>query len=144
AVDAANSLIHAYVRFLARRAGFNPEEIRIAVLQPPNMLVALQTKQIDGFAMAPPWARKPVLDGEAVLIASGPDGDPADLAPFVNTAVAAKPETCEKRKALCEGVARTFREAVGIVLDRPAEALALLKKRFAQLDERPLAAAIED
>jgi sulfonate transport system substrate-binding protein len=144
AVDAVNSLIHAYVRFLAKRAGFNPEEIRIAVLQPPNILVALQTKQIDGFAMAPPWVQKSVLDGEAVLIASGPDGDPADLAPFVNTAVAAKPDTCEKRKALCEGVGRTFREAVGIVLDHPAEALALLKKRFAQLDERQLAAAFED
>ena len=130
AVDAVNSVIHAYVRFLAKRAGFDPEEIRIAVLQPPNMLVALQTKQIDGFAMAPPWVQKPVLDGDAVMVASGPDGDPADLAPFVNTAVAAKPETCEKRKALCEGVGRTFREAVGIMLDRPSEALALLKKRF--------------
>src|SRR5262249_1725022 len=144
AVDAVNSLIHAYVRFLAKRGGFNPEEIRIAVLQPPNMLVALQSKQIDGFAMAPPWVQKPVLDGEAVLIASGPDGDPPDLAPFVNTAVATKPETCEKRRALCEGVARTFRDAVGIVLDRPAEALALLRKRFAQLDERQLAAAFQD
>jgi NitT/TauT family transport system substrate-binding protein len=144
AVDSINSLIHAYVRLLAKRGGFDPEEIRIAVLQPPNMLAALQTRQIDGFAMAPPWVQKPVLDGNAVMIASGPDGDPADLAPFVNTAVAAKPETCEKRKALCEGIGRTFREAVTIVLDRPAEALALLKKRFAQLDERQLAAAFED
>src|SRR4051812_6319566 len=72
AVDAINSIIHAYVRFLAKRAGFNPEEIRIAVLQPPNMLVALQTKAIDGFAMAPPWVQKPVLDGDAVMVASGP------------------------------------------------------------------------
>ena len=30
------------------------------------------------------------------------------------------------------------------MLDRPAEALALLKKRFAQLDERQLAAAFGD
>src|SRR5215813_1249785 len=58
AVDAVNSVIHAYLRYIAKRAGFDPEEIRVAVLQPPNMLAALQTKQIEGFAMAPPWAQQ--------------------------------------------------------------------------------------
>ena len=37
AVDAINSIIHAYVRFLAKRSGFDPEEIRIAPMQPPNI-----------------------------------------------------------------------------------------------------------
>jgi ABC-type nitrate/sulfonate/bicarbonate transport system substrate-binding protein len=144
AVDAVNSVIHAYVRYLAKRAGFDPEEIRIAVLQPPNMLAALQTRQIDGFAMAPPWVQKPLLDGEAVMVASGPDGDPAELAPFANTLVATKPDTCVKRKALCEGVGGAFREAASVMLDRPGEALALLKKRFPQFDDRQLAVAFED
>jgi len=144
AVDAINSVIHAYLRYVTKRAGIDPEEIRIAVLQPPNILAALQTKQVDGFAMAPPWVQKPVLDGEAVMIASGPDGDPPELAPFANTLVAAKPETCAKRKALCEGVGQTFREAASVMLDRPSEALALLKKRFPQIDERQLAVAFED
>src|SRR5262249_16082819 len=139
AVDAINSVIHAYLRYVARRAGIDPEEIRVAVLQPPNMLAALQAKQIDGFAMAPPWVQKPVLDGEAVMVASGPGGDPAELAPFANTLVATRPETCAKRKALCEGVGQTFREAASVMLDRPSEALALLKKRFPQIDERQLA-----
>lgn len=144
AVDAINSIIHAYVRFLAKRAGFNVDDIRIAVLQPPNMLAALKSRQIDGFAMAPPWVQKPVLDGDAVMVASGPDGDPPDLSPFTNTVVATKPDTCAKRKALCAGVGATFREAVGIMLDHPAEALSHIKKRFAQLDEKQLAAAFED
>jgi NitT/TauT family transport system substrate-binding protein len=144
AVDAINSVIHAYVRYLAKRSGFDPEEIRIAVLQPPNMLAALQTRQVDGFAMAPPWVQKPLLDGEAVMVASGPDGDPAELAPFANTLVATKPDTCAKRKALCEGVGATFREAASVMLDRPNEALALLKKRFPQFDDRQLAVAFED
>jgi hypothetical protein len=76
--------------------------------------------------MAPPWVQKPLLDGEAVMVASGPDGDPAELAPFANTLVATKPDTCAKRKALCEGVGATFREAASVMLDRPSEALALL------------------
>ena len=120
AVDAVNSVIHAYVRYLAKRSGFDPEEIRIAVLQPPNMLAALQTKQVDGFAMAPPWVQKPLLDGEAVMVASGPDGDPAELAPFANTLVATKPDTCAKRKALCEGVGRDLPRG-GVRHARPPE-----------------------
>src|SRR5262249_36179669 len=129
AVDAINSVIHAYVRYLAKRAGFDPEEIRIAVLQPPNMLAGLQAPQNDGFARAPRWVQKPLLDGDAVMVASGPDGDPADLAPFANTLVATKPDTCSKRKALCEGVGHAFREAVDVMFDRKDEALALIKKR---------------
>src|SRR5262245_10228008 len=100
AVDAVNSVIHAYVRYAAKRAGLDPESIRIAVMQPPNMLAAFQTKQIDGFAMAPPWVQKPLVDGTAVMIASGPDGDPPELWPFANTLLATKPETCAKRKSL--------------------------------------------
>jgi NitT/TauT family transport system substrate-binding protein len=144
AVDAVNSVIHAYLRYIAKRAGFDPEEIRVAVLQPPNMLAALHTKQIEGFAMAPPWVHKPLLDGEVVLIASGPDGDPPELAPFANTLVATKPETCVKRRELCEGVGRAFRDAAAVMFDRPNEALALLKKRFPAFEERQLAVAFDD
>ena len=85
AVDAVNSVIHAYLRYIATKAGFNPEEIRVAVMQPPNMLAAFQAKQIDGLTMAPPWVQGPLAAGTAVLIASGPDGDPQDLWPFANT-----------------------------------------------------------
>jgi NitT/TauT family transport system substrate-binding protein len=144
AVDAINSIIHAYVRYMARRGGFDPEEIRIAPMQPPNMLVALKAKQIDGFAMAPPWVHKPVLDGDAIMLASGPDGDPSDLLPFANTLVATKPDTCVRRRTLCEGVGRTFVDAAAFMFDRKQDALALLRKRFANFDERQIGLAFED
>jgi ABC-type nitrate/sulfonate/bicarbonate transport system substrate-binding protein len=144
AVDSVNSVIHAYLRYVAMRAGFNPEEIRVAVMQPPNMLAAFQAKQIDGLTMAPPWVHGPLAAGTAVMIASGPDGDPQDLWPFANTLVATRPETCVKRKALCEGVGRTFRDAVAVLLDRPNEARAVLKKRYAQIDDKQFDLAMDD
>ena len=144
AVDAVNSVIHAYLRYIARRAGFDPEDIRIAVMQPPNMLAAFQARQIDGFTMAPPWVHAPLAAGTAVMIASGPDGDPQDLWPFANTLVATRPETCVKRKALCEALGRTFRDAVAFLLDRPDEARAVLKKRYAQIDDRQFTLAMDD
>ena len=145
AVDAVNSVIHAYLRYIATRAGFDPEEIRVAVMQPPNMLAAFQAKQIDGLTMAPPWVHGPLAAGTAVMIASGPDGDPPDLWPFANTLLATKPETCVKRKALCEAVGRTFRDAVAYPA-RPAGRgeRACSRSGFAQFDDRQFALAMED
>lgn len=143
AVDAVNSLIHAYVRLIAHRAQYDPEEIHIAVLQPPSMIAAFDTKQIDGFAMSPPWALKPVLEGTAVMLASGPDGDPPDLVPLASNVLVTKPETCEKRPTLCEAMGHALVEASAYMHDHPSEVLAVLRKRFPTLSDELLTKASE-
>jgi ABC-type nitrate/sulfonate/bicarbonate transport system substrate-binding protein len=143
AVDAANSLIHAYALLMAKRAGIDASGLQIAFMQPPNMVAAFQAKQIDGYAMSPPWPLIPVVQGAAVMLASGPDGEPADLEPFANNVVVTRPETCQKRKAVCEAMGRSFVEAEAYIQDHPSEALALLKKRFSTLDDKVLAAAFD-
>jgi NitT/TauT family transport system substrate-binding protein len=143
AIDSISSLIHAYVRIMAVRAGFSPDDIKIAVMQPPNMEAAFEAHQIDGFAMSPPWPEKPVLDGTAAMIASGPDGDPPDYMPFANNVIHTRPETCAKRKPVCEAMGQGSAEAVRFLKDHPDEALALLKKRFATLDDKLLAVSFE-
>jgi NitT/TauT family transport system substrate-binding protein len=143
AADAAGSLIHGYVQLMAKRAGLDLSSVQVAFMQPPNMLAAFQTKQIDGFAMSPPWPLVPVLKGDAVMLASGPDGEPSDLEPFTNNIVVTRPETCQQRRALCEGMGKSFTQAEAYMRDHPDEALALLKKRFATLDDKVLAGAFE-
>src|SRR5690242_9694296 len=59
AADATGSLIHGYVLLMAKRAGLDPSSVQVAFMQPPNMLAAFQTKQIDGYAMSPPWPLVP-------------------------------------------------------------------------------------
>jgi ABC-type nitrate/sulfonate/bicarbonate transport system substrate-binding protein len=144
AVDSINSMIHAYVRLLAGRAGLKPEDVRIAPMAPNSMLAAFQTKQIDGFAMSLPWPLKPVQDGEAVLIASGPDGDPGDMIPFGHNMIVAKQETCQKRKDLCMAMGQSIKDATAFIKNKPDEALALLKKRFPTLDDKVLKAGFAD
>lgn len=143
AVDATGSLIHGYVLLMAKRAGIDTNGMQIAFMQPPNMLAAFQSKQIDGFAMSPPWPEVPVAQGDAVMLASGPDGEPADLEPFTNNVVVTQPATCQQRRALCEGMGRAFSAAEAYIHDHPDEALALLKKRFATLDDKVLALAFD-
>jgi ABC-type nitrate/sulfonate/bicarbonate transport system substrate-binding protein len=93
--------------------------------------------------MSMPWPIGPVLDGEAVTIASGPDGDPPDMTPFGSATLITRPETCEKRRSVCEKMGRSMTEAVTFLRDHPAEAMALLKKRFAKLDDKVFAAGFE-
>jgi ABC-type nitrate/sulfonate/bicarbonate transport system substrate-binding protein len=144
AVDSINSMIHGYLRLLAARGGTKPDDVRVAPMAPASMLAAFQSKQIDGFAMSLPWPLKPVQDGEAVLIASGPDGDPGDVIPFGHNMIIAKQETCEKKKALCMAMGQSIKDATAFIQNKPDEALALLKKRFPTLDDKVLKAGFEE
>jgi hypothetical protein len=65
------------------------------------------------------------------------------MTPFGNATVITKPETCERRKSICQKMGRAMVEAVAYLHDRPAETLALLKKRFSTLDDKVLAAGFE-
>jgi NitT/TauT family transport system substrate-binding protein len=144
AVESINSIVHAYVKVLANRGGYDAESIRIAPMAPDAMLAAFQSKQIDGFAMSPPWPLKPVQDGAATMIASGPGGDPADMVPFGHNLLVTKPETCEKQRSVCDKMGHAFAEAMAFIQSNPAEALAILKKRFPSLDDRQFNAAFEE
>jgi NitT/TauT family transport system substrate-binding protein len=144
AVDSINSMIHAYVRLIATRAGLSPDDIRVAPMAPNSMLAAFQSKQIDGYAMSLPWPLKAVQDGEAVLIASGPNGEPADMIPFGHNMIVAKQDTCTQRKPLCLAMGQSIKDATAFIKNKPAEAFALLRKRFPTLDEPLLKASFEE
>jgi ABC-type nitrate/sulfonate/bicarbonate transport system substrate-binding protein len=144
AVDSINSMIHAYVRLVATRSGISPDDIRVAPMAPASMLAAFQSKQIDGYAMSLPWPQKAVQDGEAFVIASGPDGEPGDMIPFGHNLIVTKQETCEKRKALCVAVGRSIKDATAFIKDKPGEAFTLLKKRFPTLDDKLLLASFDE
>jgi ABC-type nitrate/sulfonate/bicarbonate transport system substrate-binding protein len=144
AVDSINSMIHAYLRLIAARAGFKPDEVRVAPMAPNSMLAAFQSKQVDGYAMSLPWPLKAVQDGEALLIASGPDGEPGDMIPFGHNLIVARQDTCAQKKALCLAVGQSIKDATAFIKDKPDEAFAVLRKRFPTLDEPLLKASFEE
>jgi ABC-type nitrate/sulfonate/bicarbonate transport system substrate-binding protein len=143
AVDSINSIIHAYVLLLGARAGVDLKDIRIAPMAPLSAISAFNTHQVDGFAMSMPWPLRLVLDGTAVAIANGASGDPPDMVPFAHNVIVAKPQTCEKRKSVCMKMGHAIAEATNIIRTRPADVLALLKKRFPTFNDKLLAAGFE-
>ncbi|HUB97311.1 MAG TPA: ABC transporter substrate-binding protein [Stellaceae bacterium] len=139
AVDAVNSINHAYVRVLAARGGFDPEAIKLAIMPSPSAAAAFETKAIDGFASGPPWPEKPVLAGEAVVVASGPNGDPPDALPFASLVLVTRPETCAKTPDYCIAMGKSFAEASSFLHTHREESLALLGKRLPGFDPTLLA-----
>jgi ABC-type nitrate/sulfonate/bicarbonate transport system substrate-binding protein len=137
AVGAIGANPHAYLKVVAARAGIDPESLKVTAMEGNAQLAAFASKAIDGMANSPPFPLKPVLDGDAVVIASGPDGDPPNAIDFAYNVVLTRPETCERRRSLCQKMGRVYRDAVAYSLDHPQETIAILQKRFPNLD-RPL------
>ncbi len=143
-IDAVNSIDQAYLNLIAKRGGFDPDAIPLAVMKADNALAAFATGQIDGMAMSPPWPQSLSLDGRAVTIASGLDGDPPDMVPLTTTVVLTRPETCASRPLLCEGIGQAMKDAGSVLRTRPVgELVAILAKRLANVDPKLIAAVIE-
>ncbi len=140
-IDAINSIDQAYLNLIAKRGGYDPDAIPLAVMKAENASAAYATNQIDGMAMSPPWPQNLALDGKAVVIASGPDGDPPDMVPLTTTIVLTRPDTCEKRRAICEGVGQAMKEASAMLRQAPIDDLvAILAKRLPSVEPRLIAA----
>jgi NitT/TauT family transport system substrate-binding protein len=143
-VGAINANPHAYLLAVAHHAGIPPDGLRVTALEGNAMMAAFNSKQIDGMSNSPPWPLKPVVDGLSVVIASGPEGDPPNAIDFAYNVILAKPETCEKRRALCVGVGQVMKEAVAYLHAHPDEVKAILAKKFPKLEPKLIAAAFEE
>ena len=143
-VGSINANPHAYLLVVAARGGIAPDGLRVTALEGNAMLAAFQNRQIDGMSNSPPFPLKPVVDGASVVIASGVAGDPPIAAPFAYNVIVARPDTCEKRRSVCVKTARVFKDAIEYLHTKPAETLAIVAKRFPNLDRALIAAAFED
>jgi NitT/TauT family transport system substrate-binding protein len=143
-IDAVNSVDQAYLHLVAKRGGYDPDAIALAVMKADNALAAFATNQIDGMAMSPPWPQSLSLDGRAVVVASGLDGDPPDLVPLTTTVVLTRADTCMARRVICEGVGQAMKEAGLVLREHPVdEVAAIVGKRLPTVDPKLIAVVIE-
>ncbi len=140
-IQGVGSIVHAWQRLVTSRGGLDIEkDVRIAPMDPPGMLAALQTRALDGYATSLPFTTEAVVKGNAVMLASAVSDAP-DLLPFAYGLVYTRPDTCTKQRDKCARVARALAGANRFILEKPADALDLLKKRFDKMDPALLAAA---
>jgi NitT/TauT family transport system substrate-binding protein len=142
AIAGVNTIDQVYLNLIAKRGGYDPDLIPLAVMAADNALAAFASGQIDGVAISPPTPQKLVFDGVATTIASGFDGDPPDMMPLATTIVMTRPQTCEQRRMVCEGMGQAMKEAALVLRDHLDEAQAILAKRLPTIDPKLIAALL--
>ena len=141
AIQGVGSIIHAWERLVVHRGGLDVEkDVRIAPMDPPAMLPALVAKQVDGFATSLPFTTEPVVKGSAIMLATATKDAP-DLLPFSYGLIYTRPDMCTKQREKCVRVVHALAAANRFIIERPDEALEILKKRFDKMDPQVLAAA---
>jgi NitT/TauT family transport system substrate-binding protein len=141
AIQGVGSIVHAWERLVANRGGLDIEkDVRIAPMDPPGMLAALDTKQVDGYATSLPFTTEAVVKDKAVMLASAVSDAP-DLLPFAYGLVYTRPDMCTKQREKCVRMTRALAAANAFIREKPTEALDILKKRFDKMDQALLATA---
>ncbi|MDQ0610880.1 NitT/TauT family transport system substrate-binding protein [Variovorax sp. W1I1] len=143
AVDAANGLPHAYLRFVARQAGIDADrDIRLVFIAPPGMDAALQKKEVDGFIFSSPFTLEAARRG-AYLWISGPRGDFPEVNPTTYNVLVARDGFCRSATATCRHMVGALDRSLALITAEPQKALALLSKRFEKMDPELLKQAFE-
>jgi len=141
AIQGVGSIIHAWQRYVANLGGLDVEnDVRIAPMDPPAMLPALENKAVDGYATSMPFTTQAVVKGAAVMLVSAVSDAP-ELLPFAYGLIYTRPETCQAKRDLCARMARAYAGAAKMIQDKPDEVFEILKKRFQRMDPELLAAA---
>jgi ABC-type nitrate/sulfonate/bicarbonate transport system substrate-binding protein len=143
AVDTANGLPQAYLRFVARQAGIDAErDIRLVFIAPPGMDAALQKKEVDGFVFSSPFTLEAVRRGARLWI-SGPGGDFPQVNPTTYNVLVARDGLCRAAAATCRQMVGALDRSLALIAAEPQKALALLAKRFDKMDPELLRLAFE-
>jgi len=144
AVDSVNSINHIILKYVARKAGIDPEkDLTVTPMQPPNMIAALKSGAIDGISMSVPWPVMATRDGLAVTLVSVPRGDIPEMTPFAFIVVVTRPGFCDARASVCRKLVAGYQRSLGLINDKPAEATAALRKKFDKIEPAVLAESFE-
>jgi ABC-type nitrate/sulfonate/bicarbonate transport system substrate-binding protein len=130
-IDGINSAAHSYLR------------LTVSALQPQEMLAAFARQKIDGIALGPPWPQTLIAGGDAVVIASGIDGDPPWLAPIGSSTVITRPAFCVEHRSICVKMAHALAAASRFIHEHPQDSRAILEQRFPKTDKAVVAASFQ-
>ena len=143
-IGGVGSIGDAYLKVVAKAGGIDFKDIVFSALQPPDIIAAMNRKVLDGFSLGSPWAQQVVHDGSAVIIANGVDGDPPGYSPAASALLVTRPQLCVEHRSVCVKVGHAMTLAADFIHQHPQEAIAILKKKFATIDDAVLTDAFSE
>lgn len=133
-IQGVGSIVHAWERLVVNRGGLDVEkDVRIAPMDPSAMLPALENKAIDGYATSLPFTTQAVVKGSAIMLASA-ISDVPDLVPFAYGLLYTRQDMCAKEREKCVRMVRALAATNAFIIEKPEEALDLVRKRFEKMD----------
>jgi ABC-type nitrate/sulfonate/bicarbonate transport system substrate-binding protein len=139
AIGGVGSLPDAVLKAVASEAGILPSDVIAAPMQPPEILAAWKTKQIDGFSNSMPYVQQVLADGSGVVVTDSVKGEPTRFSPVAASMVMARADYCNDHNAACTAMIHGIVAAIKIIADDPPTAMVAMKKHFPDYDEKVLA-----
>jgi len=143
AIGGVASLPDAVLKAVAVEAGIPPNDIIAAPMQPPEILAAFRSRQIDGFSNSMPYVQQVLLDGTGVVVSDSVKGEPKRFSPIAASMVMARANYCGDRARICATMIHGIVRAIEIIEKEPARAMAVMKARFPNYDDKVLEASYE-
>jgi ABC-type nitrate/sulfonate/bicarbonate transport system substrate-binding protein len=138
-----NSIPHAYLNDIATAGGLDPtKDYIVTAMMPTDQLASLEHGAVDGISAGPPIVEQAVKDGVGVIITDG-NKDPDWLHDVAANVVLTRPDTCEKRRSVCEKMGHATAKALLYMHQHPQESMAILGKRVNATDPAVLAEAFK-
>jgi ABC-type nitrate/sulfonate/bicarbonate transport system substrate-binding protein len=138
AIGGVGSLPDAVLKAVASEAGILPNEVIAAPMQPPEILAAWKTKQIDGFSNSMPYVQQVLLDGTGVTVSDSVQGEPKRFSPIAASMVMARADYCADHAATCAAMIHGIVAAIKIIEEDPPKAMVSMRAHFPGYDDKVL------
>ncbi len=139
AIGGVGSLPDAVLKAVASEAGIPPGDVIAAPMQPPEILAAWKTKQIDGFSNSMPYVQQVLLDGSGVTVSDSIQGEPTRFSPIAASMVMVRAEYCKDHAATCAAFIHGIVAAIKVIEEDPKQAMTAMRAHFPDYDEKVLA-----
>ena len=143
AVGGTGAIPDIILKVVAKDAGFAPNDVVAAAMQPPEFMAAFASKKIDGFSNSPPFVEQVLLDGTGVLVSDARIGEPKEFSPVSAALLLARSDFCPAHNEICTKMVHGLFEATQIIRNDPKTSLKAMKAHFGTYSDKVLEAAYQ-
>jgi ABC-type nitrate/sulfonate/bicarbonate transport system substrate-binding protein len=143
AAGGVGSVADGFLKVIAHEAGIPEGGITISSIGAFELLAAFSRRAVDGISFSLPYPQQLAADGSAVIVADGTNGEPKDLMPLAAGLLVTRPQLCADHRSVCEKMTHSLVLATKFLLERKAESVAILAKRFPQVSDAVLHSAYD-
>ena len=137
------SVADVFLKSVARAGGLDQNDYTNPPLSASDLLGAFSRRAVDGFSYSLPYPQQAAAEGTAVVVADGTKGELKEFLPLAAGLVLTRPDVCTQHRSMCEKMGHSFLVATKFLMERQDDALAILKKRFATVNDAVLKSAFE-